>query len=74
MLQGDGQGLLPGHKRTAAIIQILREDADRFEQYCFLQESAPYRLRIAVEFQQCLIIIGLFRVFELLSLIFECLI
>lgn len=43
VLQGDGQGLLPGHKRTSAIIQILREDADRFEQHCFLQESAPYR-------------------------------
>lgn len=43
VLQGDGQGILPGHKRTAAIVQALREDADRFEQYCFLQESVPYR-------------------------------
>jgi hypothetical protein len=43
VLQGEGQKILPGHKKTKVVIQMLREDMDPHDQLAFLQEAAPYR-------------------------------
>ena len=43
VLQGEGQKILPGHKKTKVVIQMLKEDADPHEQLTFLQEAMPYR-------------------------------
>ena len=43
VLQGEGQKILPGHKKTKVVIQMLREDADSGDQLAFLQEGVPYR-------------------------------
>ena len=43
MLHGEGQGILPGHKKTKVVVQMLKEDADQHSQYAFLQEGTPYR-------------------------------
>ncbi|ELU06843.1 hypothetical protein CAPTEDRAFT_228532 [Capitella teleta] len=43
VLQGEGQKILPGHKKTKVVIQMLREDMEPHDQLAFLQEAAPYR-------------------------------
>lgn len=43
VLQGEGQKILPGHKKTKVVIQMLREDMDPHDQLAFLLEGAPYR-------------------------------
>ena len=43
VLQGEGQGILPGHKRTKVVVQMLSEDAGQRDQLAFLQEGEPYR-------------------------------
>lgn len=43
VLQGEGQKILPGHKKTKVVIQMLKEEADPSEQLSFLQEAVPFR-------------------------------
>ena len=43
VLQGEGQRILPGHKKTKVVIQMLKEDMDPHDQLAFLQEGTPYR-------------------------------
>ena len=43
VLQGEGQRILPGHKKTKVVIQMLNEEADAHDQLTFLQEVLPYR-------------------------------
>jgi len=43
VLQGEGQGILPGHKKTKVVVQMLKEEADQHDQLAFLQEGTPYR-------------------------------
>lgn len=35
--------ILPGHKKTKVVIQMLKEDCDAAEQLAFLLEGMPYR-------------------------------
>ena len=43
VLQGEGHQILPGHKKTKVVIQMLREEAVVQEQLSFLLEGIPYR-------------------------------
>jgi len=43
VLEGEGQGILPGHKKTKVVVQMLKEDADQHEKLTFLQEGLPYK-------------------------------
>ena len=43
MLQGEGQKILPGHKKTKVVIQMLNEEAETHDQLTFLQEATAYR-------------------------------
>lgn len=43
VLEGEGQGILPGHKKTKVVVQMLKEDAGQHEKLTFLQEGLPYK-------------------------------
>jgi len=43
VLQGEGNGILPGYKKTKVVIQMLKEDADHHDQFIFLQEGSSFR-------------------------------
>ena len=43
VLQGEGMKILPGHKKTKVVIQMLKEDSGSSDQLAFLQEGVPYR-------------------------------
>lgn len=43
VLEGEGQGILPGHKRTKVVVLMLKEDSDQHEKLTFLQEGLPYK-------------------------------
>jgi hypothetical protein len=43
VIQGEGDQIVPGHRKTKVIIEMLREDADESDQLNFLLESLPYR-------------------------------
>ena len=43
VLQGEGQQVVPGHKKTKLVVQMLNEDATITDRLSFLQEGLPYR-------------------------------
>jgi len=48
VLQGEGSGILPGHKKTKVVIQMLKDESDRSDQYSFLMEGSSYRFVFAI--------------------------
>jgi len=50
VLLADGQDILPGHKKSRVVVQMLGDKTDQHSQYLFLQEAAAYRF---VRYELC---------------------